>query len=177
MIPVLKWIAVCVVLVFFALLAMRQKRELRTDIWIDCPPSDVWQILTATDEYPQWNPFIRHIKGELRIGGKLEVEIAPPGGSPMTFRPTVLVFQPNHKLQWLGSLGIRGFFDGEHTFLLESDGSRTHFIHSERFSGLLVNRFTRDLLDKTQLSFAAMNQALKQKAESPRSSSTASPLK
>jgi hypothetical protein len=168
----LKWIAVCVALAFFILLAMRKPREIHTDIWIDRPPSDVWQILIATADYPQWNPFIRKLNGALRIGGKLDVEIAPQGGPPMTFRPTILVFQPNHELQWLGSLGTRGFLDGEHTFLLKSDGNRTHFIHSERFSGLLVNRFTGTLLDKTQLGFATMNQALKQRAESSRPTST-----
>jgi hypothetical protein len=166
MMRALKWFGVSLFTLLLVLVVMRQNREIQTDIWIDRPPADVWQILTATSDYPTWNPFIRSLKGDLRQGGKLEVEIAPPGGTPMTFRPTILVLQPNQELRWLGSVGIRGLFDGEHTLRLEPDGARTHFIQSERFSGLLVNRFTSSLLDRTQLGFAAMNQALKQRAES-----------
>ena len=36
--------------------AAQEIPRFRTDIWIERPPGDVWQILTATDEYPIVEP-------------------------------------------------------------------------------------------------------------------------
>jgi hypothetical protein len=68
--------------------------------------------------------------------------------------------------RWLGSFWIRGIFDGEHSLRLESDGGRTHLIQAERFSGLLAGKLSDSILRKTQCGFVAMNEALKERAES-----------
>jgi hypothetical protein len=156
-----------VLIVFLLLvLALHKNTEIQADIWIARPPADVWRILAATNEYPSWNPFVRHLRGELHPGSKIEVEIAPPDSSPMTFRPVVITVERDREIRWLGSVGIRGLFDGEHSFRLESDGSRTHLIQLERFSGLLVGRLSDSILRKTRRGFVAMNEALKERAES-----------
>lgn len=139
--------------------------EIRHEIEIDAPPADVWAVLADTDAYPDWNPFVRRLSGDLREGAKLEARIAPPDGRPMTFKPTVLAAEPGRELRWVGRLLVRGLFDGEHRFSLERlEGERTSFVQSERFSGLLV-RPLRRTLDKTQLGFEEMNRALKQRVE------------
>jgi hypothetical protein len=162
----LQWLGGSLVALSLLVLFLHQDREIQADTWIERPPAAVWQVLTATTEYPAWNPFIRRLQGELRPGGVLDVEIGPSDSSPMTFRPTVFVVLPNRELRWVGSLWIHGLFDGEHSFRLEPNGARTHFIQTERFSGLLVGRLSNGILDNTQRGFAAMNQALKQRAES-----------
>ena len=59
-----------------------------------------------------------------------------------------------------------GVLDGGYAFELQPlAGDRTRFIQSERFSGILVGLLSRTL-DKTENGFAAMNAALKDKAES-----------
>ena len=47
---------------------LREVRQLRAEIDIDAPPERVWAVLTDLPAYPQWNPFIRRISGELREG-------------------------------------------------------------------------------------------------------------
>jgi hypothetical protein len=150
--------------------------ELRHEIEIDAPTDAVWDALADTSRYGDWNPFIRRLEGELREGARLEVEIAPPGGRAMTFRPTVLTAAPGHELRWLGRLLFPGLFDGEHRFEFEPlPGGRTRFVQSERFSGVLVP-FVRKGLGKTQAGFAQMNEALKDEVErrSARAASVAS---
>ena len=154
------------VLLLLGLLALHKSTQIQTDIWIERPPADVWQILTATGEYPSWNPFIRRMRGELRPGSRIEIEIAPPDSNAMTFRPIVITVQRDREIRWLGSFWIRGIFDGEHSLRLESDGGRTHLIQAERFSGLLVGKLSDSILRKTQRGFVAMNEALKERAES-----------
>jgi hypothetical protein len=138
---------------------------LRHEIEIDASPAEVWDVLTATGVYAEWNPFIRRLGGELREGARLEVQIAPPGGRTMTFKPTVLAAEPGRELRWLGRVLLPGLFDGEHSFRIEPlEGGRSRFIQSERFSGILV-RLLSGALPKTQLGFEQMNAALKARAE------------
>ena len=139
--------------------------ELRREIEIDAPPEQVWQVLAGFASYPEWNPFITSIEGEPREGAKLEVRIAPPGGRPMTFRPTVRAARPSRELRWLGRVLLPGIFDGEHVLAIEPLGEgRSRFIQSERFTGLLVPAL-RGTLDKTERGFEQMNQALKARVE------------
>jgi hypothetical protein len=139
-------------------------RELRHELEIDAPAGRVWAALTATDDYG-WNPFIRRIEGRLAVGEQLTVEIEPPAGRAMTFKPTVLEVADRQKLRWIGRFLIPGLLDGEHSFELQPiDAERTRFIQSERFSGLLVGAL-RTTLDKTLDGFAEMNAALKRQAE------------
>src|SRR5918994_1661113 len=94
-------------------------RELRREIEIDAPPERVWAVVTDFAAYPEWNPFIRRITGELREGARLEVRIEPPEGRPMTFRPTLRTVEAHRALRWLGCLLLPGIFDGEHSLRIE----------------------------------------------------------
>jgi hypothetical protein len=91
-------------------------KELYSKIEIQAPDSRVWQLLTDFASYPQWNPFIRWAKGEVKVGARLEVHIQPSGARGMTFKPTVLRAEPNRELRWKGNLVLPGLFDGEHIF-------------------------------------------------------------
>jgi hypothetical protein len=140
-------------------------RSISHTIEIDAGPEAVWRQLADTSAYPEWNPFVRRLEGELEESARIQVEIDPPGGRPMTFRPTVLVARPGRELRWLGRLGMRGVFDGEHSFEIEPlEGGRSRLTQAERFSGLLVRPFG-GTLEKTRRGFEAMNTALKERAE------------
>ena len=142
--------------------------ELRTEIAIDAPPDRVWSILMDFPSYPDWNPFIRSIKGEARPRGKLKARIQPSGGRAMTFKPTVLAAEPARELRWLGHLGFPGIFDGEHHLALVSlpEGG-TRFRQEERFTGILVPLLRKSLDKDTRRGFEEMNLALKARAENP----------
>jgi hypothetical protein len=140
-------------------------RRINTSIEITAPPSAVWAVLTDFQRYAEWNPFIIEIGGERRVGGRLRVRLRPPGGPASTFAPTVLAFDPERELRWIGHAFAPGLFDGEHAFRLESaDGGSTRFVQSESFSGLLVPLLS-GMLPNVQRGFEAMNAALKGRAE------------
>ncbi len=140
-------------------------RDIRATIEINASPATVWATFTDTGSFATWNPFLRRADGELRPQAKLDVQIQPPGGRALSFKPTVLVVEPERELRWIGRLIVPGLFDGEHSFRLEPlDSGRTRFTTAEHFSGLLVPVFS-GTLDKTQLGFEQMNAALKARAE------------
>src|SRR4030067_2967999 len=94
------------------------------------------------DRFCQFFPvesFIRWVKGEAKLGARLEVRIQPPGARGMTFRPSVIKCDTNRELRWLGHLLIPGLFDGEHIFTIEPlETNRVRFIQREIFTGLVA---------------------------------------
>jgi len=138
-------------------------KSITTVVEIPATPEQVWAMLVDTAAYPAWNPFITKLSGELAAGQRLEVRIAPPGGRAMTFRPTVTRVEAGRRLEWLGTMGLKGIFDGRHTFTLESLGDQgTRLTQSEDFTGLLVP-FTGKVLARTRSGFEAMNDALRRR--------------
>ena len=140
-------------------------KSLRSEVEVEASPSRVWEILTDFASYPEWNPFITKIAGELREGSRLEVRMAPPGGRPVTFRPTILAVTRERELSWLGHLFVPGVFDGHHRFLLDPISDRSVRVRQEEdFRGILVP-LMGSIFRKTEQGFAEMNLGLKKRAE------------
>ena len=140
-------------------------RSINTSISIGASRSRVWAVLMDFARYPEWNPFIRSIKGEARLGEMLEVVIRPPGRKPDTFRP--------ESSKWSGNKASHGTarcrspvcsLGSTVSHLAKSLGG-THFQQSENFSGLLVP-FVGGILEATERGFRAIkNEALQSRAK------------
>lgn len=140
-------------------------KTIQTEIIINATPDKVWNVLTEFERYPEWNPFIKSIKGDKSLGGKLETTILPPNRKQMNFKPRILAFDQNSELRWLGTAGIKGLFDGEHYFkIIDLENGSVKFEHGERFTGILVGLMPKVLVD-TKLGFQLMNEALKKECE------------
>lgn len=138
-------------------------RVLEAAVDIPASPDTVWQVLTETDRYAEWNPFMTELSGRLAVGQRLTV-IVRPGRRSMTFRPTVLAIEEGALIRWRGRPGVPGIFDGEHELRLAAtpDGG-TRFVQREVFTGLLVP-VARRVLDDTEAGFGRMNAALRDRA-------------
>lgn len=136
-----------------------------TFIDIRANPARVWRTLTAFADYPAWNPFILAIEGSPSVDARLRVQIRQPGGSVMTFRPRVLIAEPERQLRWKGRLLVPGLFDGEHSFRLEPVPGGVRLHHEERFTGVLAALMPASSYDRIRQGFEAMNAALKARVE------------
>jgi len=142
------------------------KKEIRTEVLIEASAEKVWSILVDFENYPDWNPFIKSIKGEVAVGKIIAARIEPPDAHGMTFKPKVLVFEKNKEFRWLGHLFIKGLFDGEHIFeLIDNQNGTTTLVQSEKFGGILVPMFKKMLDTNTIDGFNKMNQKIKELAE------------
>jgi hypothetical protein len=139
-------------------------RRIQTAINIDTPADAIWRVLVDFPAYPEWNPFIRRLVGEAKVGARLEVTAQAEGRKPMTFKPTVLVAEPGRELRWLGRVLMPGIFDGEHAFIIEPQAKGCRLRHEETFTGLLVPLLGA-ILNDTAKSFANVNAALKRRVE------------
>lgn len=145
-------------------------KELNNEVEIHASAERVWQLLTDFDRFPQWNPFIHRASGEPKTGARLEMTIQPSGASRTTSRPTVLKAEPNRELRWIERSLIPGLLDVEHIFTIEPlAAERVRFTQREICTGLLVPLRARRHNTDIRRGFREMNQALKTRAEHPRS--------
>lgn len=157
---------------FFAILEARGIRlitgpkRLETAIAIEASPEDVWEVLTSFEGYADWNPHITRGEGLPRVGENLVLQMSMGNGRSTTMRPTVTEAVPGRAFEWLGHVGVKGIFDGRHRFELQPAGDKTRLVHSEEFTGVLVPVLARMLDGNTLAGFEAMNEALKNRAES-----------
>ncbi|WP_405056634.1 SRPBCC domain-containing protein [Kribbella sp. NBC_01505] len=134
---------------------------LRTTIDLDAAPPKVWAVLTDAAAYPEWNPLILSLTGELTVGATVTTRVRDAEGKERTFKPKVLVADPDRELTWLSRIAFGGLFDGEHSYRLEElPGGRTRLRNDEEFRGISVP-FLRSMLRRTiEPQFEAMNHAL-----------------
>ena len=141
-------------------------REVRTEITINTAKERLWQELTAFSEYSSWNPFMKFIHGEAKLGSNIVVNIEFSNGDKMNFKPKITVVEENKRLTWIGKLLMKGIFDGKHVFEIEEvSDSECRLIHKETFSGFLVPLMWKKVKANTSESFVRMNEALKIRCE------------
>ncbi|MDT0479287.1 MULTISPECIES: SRPBCC family protein [Streptomyces] len=64
-------------------------REISTYVDIDAKPRIVWEVLTDFARCPDWNPYVREVTGEIRVGGTPALRTQPAKGGPVNFRARV----------------------------------------------------------------------------------------
>ncbi len=122
-------------------------------------------MLTDLAACPEWNPLFPQASGQVTVGQRLTLASRPAAGRPMTIRPKLLAVRPGAELRWVSSLP--GIIGGEHSFTLTPVGDGTRLVQSESFRGLLVP-LSGKTIAAAEADFAALNRALKQRAEEQR---------
>jgi hypothetical protein len=133
---------------------------------IAASPERVWQVLSDTAAYPEWNPFVRRLDGSLELGSRISVDLQPGQKKPQTMQPKIVDFKPGHTFTWLGHVGVPGLLDGRHTFTVEPYGDGARLIQHEVLCGALTPLFRSMLTRDTPRAFLALNDALARRAGS-----------
>jgi len=89
----LKIIAIVFGLILISLIVLNlvTNLELKTKVVFDAPKEKVWKVLTDTDKYTEWNPFIISSKGEMKKGAQI-TNVMVNQGKETTFTPVITVF-------------------------------------------------------------------------------------
>jgi hypothetical protein len=146
-------------------------KTMSATIQIDAPPTAVWAVLTDLGRYPEWNPLFPAASGEVAVGSRIVLRtVHPANGRMMTVKPKVTVADPGAELRWTSSLPV--IISGEHSFVLTPAEGGTRLVQTETVSGLLA---AAQSAARTETSFQALNQALKDRVEAGQSADN--PLK
>ena len=132
---------------------------------IPAPPERAWDVLARTGDYPQWNPFVRRFAGDLAVGAQVEVDLKAGKREPRTMRPRIVEVDPGRSFTWLGQFWAPGLLAARHRFTIEAAGDGSRLVQWERISGLLAPLFRVLLTRDTLVAFAALNDALAERAQ------------
>ncbi|MEO9294228.1 MAG: SRPBCC domain-containing protein [Nitrososphaera sp.] len=137
--------------------------EVHTCVAIDAPAFSVWNLLVDFANYSKWNPFITRIRGELKQGSRLDMDIML-NGKAVAVNPIVAGVEIERQIVWEGKIG--NLFASEHRIAIEPlMHDRVTLVQSERFSGPVVSLVARKLDTILKRGFEEMNSAIKQVAE------------
>ncbi len=126
----------------------------------------LWNELIGFSSYPQWNPFLRSVRGEARPGARLALRVRAPHSPPVAMNAEVLAVEPNRELSWTCHWLSPRLLAGEHRFLFEIQGPKKVLLHhGETFHGLLLPFLWPLMEQRTRQGLEAMNAALKERAE------------
>lgn len=137
------------------------EKKIYTEIEINSTSAEVWEVLVANQNYPDWNPYHVKVVGKLKEGEELDVYIEKPNGEKVNIQPHIIEVIPNKRLVWGG--GVTGIFTGVHIFEIEEiSENKIKLIHKETFKGLAIPFASLDAIDD---GYNLMNKALKNKVE------------
>jgi hypothetical protein len=144
---------------------MMDALQLTTDI--QAPPGQVWEVLTALEDYPDWTDHYA-FDGPLPVrGGQVRMHARQPNGKVHSVMATFPQIERHAKLVWVA--GTRGLFRGEKTWRLESVGpSMTRLRMIEQFHGLIPLLAGKMLTRSFEAHYTAFCEQLKRRVEAQR---------
>ncbi|MET0272257.1 MAG: SRPBCC domain-containing protein [Phenylobacterium sp.] len=134
-------------------------------IGVQAPAEQIWAQIYDLRRWPSWNPLYPEADGEIRIGGTLHLTVAIDGQPNRQIHPVVLDWVPNEQLHWKLSM-MGGLMKSLRFIEIEQLGPANSIVNNgELFSGLLAPTAMKRMGRSIYRSFAAMNEALKTRAE------------
>ena len=134
-----------------------------SEIEIAAAPELVWDVLTAIDRWPSWNPQVKSMDMQ---GGIAEGSQFRWKAGPGTINSTIRRVEPPRLIAWTGKTFS---IDAIHVYRLEARDGKTFVRTEESYEGL-VARLLRGPLQKTL--DAALEEGLRHlKAEAERRAS------
>ncbi len=143
-----------------------------TEIVIDAPAKTVWDIITDTDLYPQWNPFIPAItlkSNQVTAGAEFDLDCQMTDSRLLkNEHEVVLEVHPGEFVFRMGTSRIRGrsgIVSNRCQICKPVSDGCTKYINYEEFRGVLAPIVYLLYTRKLRTAFGKHNLALKVRAE------------
>ncbi len=136
---------------------------------------EVWRTIADLSTWPSWNPLYSRLDGALRIGSVLDIEATLPGQKPRAVRAVVTDWVPNEQILW--KVSALGGLAGAACAISRIEALSTTgciFANGEVFSGLLGPAVARRFRNSIRAGFAAMGEAVRERAVSARAAGASS---
>jgi hypothetical protein len=129
---------------------------------IQAPATKVWEVLTDSSSYTEWDSGIVRVEGSASPGSTMKIysSVSPNRAFPVK----VTTPDPGKVMKWTGGMPIPGLFKGVRTFTLMESSGMTQFRMREEFTGLMLPLIWRSMPD-LQPVFDQFANGLKAKSE------------
>lgn len=130
-------------------------KQYHTSIKINGTLSEVWHELTNFKVYPDWNPIVGRLEGEMKEGNKISTYIVPLKG---TYFPVLIKYNENKELLWQGAMGAKCLLAAKHYYRLRAiSETQTELQHGEYFTGLFSYFLSKSFVSTMQRTFEQHN--------------------
>ncbi len=156
-----KWFLIVVTL--FAILLILYflgKKSVHHEILINASPQKVWEVLTNMDDYDEWNPTMKLVNGEVKVGNKVTYQFTQDENSISEIPATVKQLIPNELLNQSG--GIPLILTYNHKYILKLQNGGTKVTIHEDYKGVGVNFWNPKPVEEA---YKRLNVALKKRVE------------
>jgi hypothetical protein len=146
--------------------------KIATEVAVQASPESIWKTLVDFSAYPEWNRFLKSIRGEPAADARIEVELqfyGRPSVEKLSCTVTGLI--PPRYLSWIWSHRFGSWFlSFEHVFRIkEREDGKALFFQEMYYTGMGLRFRRRDVEHRARLSLDKLNDDLKARLESPES--------
>lgn len=126
-----------VLAVVLVIAALTGRKSVHAEIFIPAPPKLVWQVLTDTDAYPEWNPIMEDLEGEFKEDSDVQFKFIQEPGKSYLIKVKVRRVVENGHLNQSG--GMYGILTYDHHYILEPKEEGTQVTIHEDYRGIGVH--------------------------------------
>ena len=149
------------IIALLVILIITGRKSVHNEILIDAKPENVWKVLIDTDKYPEWNPVMQLLEGEIKEGNKVKYQFTQDAENESEIPSNVKKVVPNKLLNQGGGMPLILTFD--HTYILEPNDEQTKVTIHEDYRGIGVNFWNPKPVEQA---YKRLNEALKTRVES-----------
>ncbi|APD07736.1 hypothetical protein UJ101_02236 [Flavobacteriaceae bacterium UJ101] len=150
-------ITIIVLLMVFVLMG---KKSVHHEIIIDATSDQVWEVLINMEKYPEWNPVMQLLEGEVKEGNKVKYQFTQDENNISEIRAIVKQVIPNKLLNQKGGVPLVLTFN--HKYILEPNEGQTKLMIHEDYRGIGVNFWNPKPVEQA---YKRLNKALKLRTE------------
>ena len=123
----------------------------------------VWDVLTTSAKYGDWNPEIVSVDGLMAAGARLKMRVKVGSGAIRPVTLQVTAFDPPARMEWTGGLPL-GLFTGRRILSLTPVDGQVEFRMVVQMSGPLAGLMVKAVGDR-QAEIDSFSAALKRRVE------------
>ena len=156
-----KFIIIAIVVIgILLLLYLIGKKSVHSELTIKASPEKVWQVLTDTDKYPEWNPTMKLLDGKMEVGNTLKYQFTQYADNISEIPAQVKQIIPNKLLNQGG--GVPFVITYDHRYILEQTTYGTKVTIHEDYKGIYVPFWNPQPVEDA---YQRLNEALKKRVE------------
>jgi hypothetical protein len=143
--------------------------KIATEVAVQATPDRIWNTLIDFGAYPEWNRFMKAVRGQAAPDATLEADLQFYGKPVEKKTGQVTGFIPPKYFSWTWKHKFGAWFlAAEHVFRTKTtDSGKVIFFQEFYFTGLGLKFRRRDMEHMVRLSLEKLNDDLKHRLEEP----------
>ena len=149
------------IVVVLVILVITGRKSVHHEIIINDAPEQIWDVLISMDKYPEWNPVMELVQGEVGKGNKVTYKFTQSPDSSYEIQATVKEIITGQLLNQSGGTPL--ILTYNHKYILEQVEEGTRVTIHEDYRGIGVNFWSPKPVEEA---YARLNEAIKTRVES-----------